>query len=78
MPIKSLSSRELNQDLGRAKRAAKSGRPAYVLSTFEDHQKTQDKKFVSLLDAIAMPEDDIEWEDELPVGGFYHRHVDFD
>jgi prevent-host-death family protein len=47
MRITTLSSREFNQDTGRAKRAAKSGpvfitdrgRPAHVLLTIEDYQR---------------------------------------
>lgn len=81
-----LSSRELNHDLGRAKKAAKSGpvvitdrgEPAFVLTTFEQHQRAKRKKHVSLLDALSMPEDDICLEYHFPHGGFYHRYIDFD
>ena len=64
MPKTTLSSRELNQDLGRAKRAAKDGpvvitdrgEPAFVLTTFEDHQKATSKERVLLLDALSLLE----------------------
>ena len=73
MPKTVLSSRELNQDVGRAKKAAKSGpviitdrgRPAFVLTTFEAHQKASSRKRLTLFDALRAPEDDIELE--LPV-----------
>jgi hypothetical protein len=47
VPVTKLSSREFNQDRGRAKRAAKRGpvfitdrgRPAHVLMTIEDYQR---------------------------------------
>ena len=84
MPKTILSSRELNQDVGRAKKAAKSGpviitdrgRPAFVLTTFEAHRKTNNKKRLSVFDALSMPEDNIELE--FPRDAFYPRTVDFD
>lgn len=47
MPIATLSSRELNQDVGRAKRSALNGpviitdrgRPSFVLLTFEEYRR---------------------------------------
>jgi hypothetical protein len=79
-----LSSRELNQDIGRAKKAACSGpvvitdrgRPAFVLRTFADDQRLRTRKRLSVLDALAMPEDD--YELNLPVGSFYQDHAEFD
>jgi prevent-host-death family protein len=79
-----LSSRELNQDISGAKKAAKSGpvvitdrgRPAFVLTTFEDHRRANKKKRLSLLDALAMPEDNVEID--FPQGAFYPRYVDLD
>lgn len=62
MTITTLSSRELNQDVTRAKRATSSGpvfitdrgKPAHVLLSFEDYQKlTQQRR--SIADALAMP-----------------------
>ena len=62
MTITTLSSRELNQDLGRAKRAALQGpvvitdrgRPAHVLLTFEQYQRLAGGPR-SLAEALAMP-----------------------
>lgn len=63
MTITTLSSRELNQDIGRAKKAAQRGpvvitdrgKPAHVLLTFEQYQRLTDKKR-SIVTALAMPE----------------------
>ena len=63
MAISKLSSRELNQDTSRAKRAARKGpvfitdrgRPSHVLITAEEYQRiTGGQK--SLADLLAMPE----------------------
>lgn len=62
MAITTLSSRELNQDVTRAKRAAKSGpvfitdrgKPAHVLLSFEDYQRLT-KQRRNIADALAMP-----------------------
>lgn len=63
MTITTLSSRELNQDVTRAKKAAKRGpvfitdrgRPAHVLLSFEDYQRlTRQRR--NIADALAMPE----------------------
>jgi prevent-host-death family protein len=62
MGITKLSSREFNQDTGRAKRAAKRGpvfitdrgRPSHVLLTMEEYQRiTEGQK--SVADLLAMP-----------------------
>jgi prevent-host-death family protein len=62
MSISTISSREFNQDIGRAKKAAKKGpviitdhgRPSYILLTIEEYQKlTETQK--SILDFLAMP-----------------------
>lgn len=62
MTITTLSSRELNQDVTRAKKASKSGpvfitdrgKPAHVLLSFEDYQRlTRQRR--SIADALAMP-----------------------
>ncbi len=70
MTITTLSSRELNQNVTRAKKAAKSGpvfitdrgRPAHVLLSFEDYQRlTRQRR--NIADALAMPGvADIEFE----------------
>ena len=56
-----LSSREFNQDSGRAKRAASlgpvfitdRGRPAHVLMTIEEYRRLKGENGVSLLQALA-------------------------
>ncbi len=62
MTITTLSSRELNQDVGRAKKAAKlgpviitdRGRPAHVLLSIEEYQRlTRQKR--NLVEALGMP-----------------------
>jgi len=62
MTITTLSSRELNQYVTRAKKATKGGpvfitdrgRPAHVLLTFEDYQRlTRQRR--NIVDALAMP-----------------------
>lgn len=63
MPVTTLTSREFNQDTGRAKRAAKKGpviitdrgKPVHVLLSIEEYRKLSKKK-KSILDALAMPE----------------------
>lgn len=55
-----LSSREFNQDSGRAKRAAKDGpvfitdrgRPAHVLMTIEDYRRLSGAKEPSIIDLL--------------------------
>jgi len=63
MTITTLSSRELNQDVSRAKKAARlgpvfitdRGKPAHVLLSFEDYQRlTQQRR--NIADALAMPD----------------------
>lgn len=62
MGATTLSSRELNQDIGRAKKAARHGpvfitdrgKPAHVLLTFEEYQRlTRQQRNIS--EALAMP-----------------------
>lgn len=62
MTITTLSGRELNHDLGRAKRAAKDGpviitdrgRPAHVLLSFEEYKRLTGK-MRTLGDMLAAP-----------------------
>jgi prevent-host-death family protein len=62
LPITTLSSRDFNQDTGRAKKAASAGpvfitdrgKPAHVLLTIEDYQRLTGKRR-SVVDALAMP-----------------------
>ena len=61
MSITTVTSRELNQDLARAKKAAKSGpvfitdrgRPAHVLLSIEDYRRMAGQRR-SLVDALSM------------------------
>ncbi|SOT41456.1 type II toxin-antitoxin system Phd/YefM family antitoxin [Burkholderia cenocepacia] len=62
MTITTLSSRELNQDVTKAKKATKDGpvfitdrgRPAHVLLSFEEYQRlTRQQR--NIADALAMP-----------------------
>lgn len=73
MTITTLSSREFNQDISRAKQAARKGpvfitdrgRPAHVLLTFDAYQKLAAESFGShtLGDLLAAPgAGDIEFE----------------
>ena len=70
MTFTTLSSRELNQDVTSAKKAAKSGpviitdrgKPAHVLLSFEDYQRlTRQRR--NIADALAMPDmDDVDFD----------------
>lgn len=70
MTITTLSSRELNQDVTKAKKATKNGpvfitnrgKPAHVLLSFRDYQKlTRQRR--NIADALAMPGvEDIEFD----------------
>jgi prevent-host-death family protein len=68
--ITTLSSREFNQDTGRAKKASKTGpviitdrgKPAHVLMTFSDYQRVVGKT-KNILDLVGMKgAGDIEFE----------------
>ena len=62
MSITTLSSRELNQDIGRAKKAAKCGpvfitdrgKPAHVLLSIEEYQRMTEQH-QKIADLLAMP-----------------------
>ena len=62
MTITTVTSRELNQDVGRAKKAAKSGpvfitdrgKPAHVLLSIEDYRRLAGQSR-SLVEALSMP-----------------------
>lgn len=62
MPTTTLSSREFNQDTGRAKKAAQNGpvfitdrgKPAHVLLSIKDYRKLTERGF-SLAEAVAQP-----------------------
>lgn len=70
MTITTVTSRELNQDVGRAKKAAKSGpvfitdrgKPAHVLLSIKDYRRLAGQRR-SLADALSKPGlSDIEFE----------------
>jgi prevent-host-death family protein len=83
MPVTTLSSRELHQDAGRAKRAAKKGpvfitdrgRPTHVLLTFDEYQKIAGPRR-SIGDMLSDPAA-AEIEFDPPRLGFIAREVDF-
>ena len=80
MTITTLSSRELNQDIGKAKKAAglgavfitDRGRPAYVLLSIEEYQRmTKDKP--NIVELLAMPDDEeIDFEAPRLTTNFFH------
>lgn len=72
MTITTLSSRELNQDVTRAKKAAKSGpvfitdrgKPSHVLLSIEEYQRLTNQRR-NIADSLAMPGvADIEFESQ--------------
>lgn len=86
MAITTISSREFNQDTGRAKRAARKGpvfitdrgRPAHVLLSFDQYERMAGKeKKRSILETLAMPEAaEIEFEPPRLSGKMF-RPADF-
>jgi len=83
MTITTLSSRELNQDVGRAKKAAKAGpvfitdrgRPAHVLLTIEEYRKLTNGT-TSIIDMLAMSGvEDVDFEPQR--AGSLYRPADF-
>lgn len=79
-----MTSREFNQDVGRAKKAARKGpvvvtdrgRPAHVLMTIEDYERLAGGS-LSLAEALAQPEgSDIAFEP--PRLGRIAKPADFD
>ncbi len=86
MTITTLSSREFNQDIGRAKRAAKHGpviitdrgKPAHVLLSIQEYERlTRPRR--SLAEALYMPGmEDIEIDFERPKAPSSLRIPDFD
>lgn len=69
MAVTKLTSREFNQDTGRAKKAARRGpvfitdrgRPAHVLLTIDDYQRLAGGD-ISLAKALAQPEGDFSFK----------------
>jgi len=74
MPTTHLTSREFNQDLARAKRAADQGpvivtdrgAPAYVLMTHEAYRRLTGERGASIVDLLAQA-DDVTDDDFAPV-----------
>ena len=72
-PVTSVSSREFNQDTGRAKRAARRGpvvitdrgRPSHVLLTFEEYNRLASRGR-SVIDLLGMPAGIEDTELEMP------------
>lgn len=62
LPTTSLTSRELNHDVGRAKKAAEAGpvvitdrgRPSHVLMTYSEFERLSGKR-PNLVDGLSMP-----------------------
>ncbi|ABK10073.1 MULTISPECIES: type II toxin-antitoxin system Phd/YefM family antitoxin [Burkholderia] len=83
MTITTLSSRELNQDVTKAKKATKDGpvfitdrgRPAHVLLSFEEYQRlTRQQR--NIADSLAMPGvEDVEFDP--PRANVKIKEVDF-
>jgi prevent-host-death family protein len=79
-----LSSREVNQDLGRAKRAAANGpviitdrgKPAHVLLSIEDYRRLTGSA-ESVVDGLAS-DDTVELADLIPPRTFPSRSLSFD
>ncbi|SDR49107.1 type II toxin-antitoxin system Phd/YefM family antitoxin [Pseudovibrio sp. Tun.PSC04-5.I4] len=82
MPITNISSREFNQDIGKAKRASQKGpviitdrgKPSQVLLSFDDYKRLTNKRR-NIATALAMPEAaDIELD--LPKSEITSKRVD--
>lgn len=64
MAVTTLSSREFNQDSGKAKKAARKGpviitdrgKPSHVLLSIEEYRRITTSKTDNIADALAMPE----------------------
>ena len=82
MPITTISSREFNQDISRAKKAAKTGpvfitdrgQPAHVLLSIEDYRKLTGGQ-MTLGEALAQP-DVPDFDFEAPPAGDLFRLPD--
>lgn len=86
MVATTLSSREVNQDLGRAKRASESGpviitdrgRPAHVLLTYDEYQRLIGQyRQVNILDELGLPPGVEDIEVEFPSPREIARPADF-
>ena len=79
MSITTVTSREFNQDISKAKRKALKGpvfitdrgRPAHVLLSIEHYEKISEQE-VSIVESLAMPDDtDIEFDPPRTSGEMY-------
>lgn len=83
MAITTLSSREFNQETGRAKKAARKGpvfitdrgRPAHVLLSIKEYQEITSKG-KSIVDLLAMPDADLIEFEPPRLGGEIYPAVD--
>jgi len=81
--ITTLSSREFNQETGRAKKAARSGpvfitdrgRPSHVLLSIKEYQEITSKG-KSIVDLLAMPDADLIEFEPPRLGGEIYPAVD--
>jgi prevent-host-death family protein len=81
--ITTLSSREFNQETGRAKKAARSGpvfitdrgRPAHVLLSIKEYQEITSKG-KSIVDLLAMPDADLIEFEPPRLGGEIYPAID--
>ena len=84
MSITTLSSRQLNQDLGRAKRAARNGpviitdrgRPVHVLLSYDEYQRIIGQQ-ESLVDRLGLPPGIEDVEVEFPRSRELAQPADF-
>lgn len=81
MAIKTFSSREFNQDTGRAKKAAKKGPvvitdrglPSHVLLSIEEYRRLSGMREKNILELLAVPEAaEIEFEAPRMSGKLFH------
>lgn len=84
MSITTLSSRELNQDIGRAKRATHDGpviitdrgRPMHVLLSYEEYQRITGQQ-VNIVDQLGLPPGIEDVEVEFPRSRELAQPADF-
>ncbi|MGW4842174.1 type II toxin-antitoxin system Phd/YefM family antitoxin [Nocardia brasiliensis] len=85
MAATTMTSREFNQDTGRAKRATSSGpviitdrgRPVHVLLSYEDYQRLTGGD-MTIVDLLSLPEDAPDIDLDLPERGEHARGADLD
>ncbi|CAD84977.1 MULTISPECIES: type II toxin-antitoxin system Phd/YefM family antitoxin [Nitrosomonas] len=84
MAITTLSSRELNQDIGRAKRAARNGpviitdrgKPVHVLLSYDEYQRIIGQQ-ENIVDQLGLPSGIEDVEVEFPRSRELARPADF-